>query len=428
MNSNGYIEEESALCGALMLDSSIADRVAAIASSADFRDESLGKLYNVLLDIANAKIAMRPAVIRDQCERVGILKDIGGLQGIATIAQSVAHAGDAVYNAQQIRRLSHLRFLGALGESLVEQSKNRFADPEELIRSVEAASTKVLSATDEAVDLYDAMLEALAMIEPSPDGKPTTMRSVPTGLSCLDAAIGGFFGGELVILAARPSIGKSALGAQFATYNAMHGRRSLFVSLEMTSLDMAIRHLAAAIGVGVRTLRNARVTPEKWQEAMDYVRSLGKTGMILWPTRNATVPKVRGMARILAAQPQGLAMIVVDYIGLLKSKRSYRDKHDEVAEISGDLKELAMEMNIPVVALCQLNREAEKSKPTLAHLRQSGAIEQDADIVMLLHREDRASEAATLDLAKQRNGETGVLHLRFDKSATQFADPELELD
>jgi len=204
-------------------------------------------------------------------------------------------------------------------------------------------------------------------------------------------------------------------------HNARQIRPVLFVSLEMTSHDIALRAVAGHTGIDGRELRAGRVTREERAAARSYAESIETLPLFLWSARAATVAKIRAGVRVQRAT-HGVSLLVVDYLGLVYSQDRRKARWEQITEVSNDLKSLALELDLPVLALCQLSREAEKAPPRLDHLRDAGAIEQDADVVMLLHRESRSANAATIDIAKARNGVTGCVNVGWDASELAFTD------
>ena len=236
--------------------------------------------------------------------------------------------------------------------------------------------------------------------------------------------------GELGILAARPAMGKTALAMQKALHNARQGRRVLFVSLEMRNRELARRLLCQEAELDSRLLRGRRVDAAARARLQAAHEELAGLPIRLWDPASATLAEIRGVARHMRATG-GLYLLIVDYLGLIKpsadSKRLQR--HEQVQQTSAGLKELAKELCIPVLALCQLNREADGEEPRLSHLRESGAIEQDADMVLLLHHPEREQSKsgnqkkriAYLIIGKHRHGETGRIKLQWHPSETRFS-------
>jgi replicative DNA helicase len=424
--SSELLESERAVIGCLLIDSRIADTLAAQVEPRDFLSDDLGRVYGFLLDAREAGKPITDArAVHAELKRAGLLDAIGGVAGIARLVRDTPNVANANYHASTIRRGANLRRLAALGQLLVDGANDPQTQPADLIAQVDAMAAQVAAgeSSQGTVTIQQATVAAIERADRARQGKSGV--AVPSGIHSLDQTIGGFFPGELVVLAARPSIGKSALAAQIASHNAMRQRSVLLVSLEMDAASIANRELAAEIGSEVRAIRNGVLTDQQRAEAERYAAELEGVPYEIYYGRNATVSRIRGLSRIIAAKPQGLALVVVDYLGLITANDRRKPRWEQITEISGALKTLALELQVPILALSQLNRDAENRPPTLAQLRDSGAIEQDADVVMLLHRESRDAEEAELNIAKNRNGATGAMTLSFDPATTTFSDASL---
>lgn len=424
MNGSQLDESESGLIGALMIQPSIADVIQSEVSASDFAHYGRGRVFAFLLDMRDAgKPIDNGVAVALELKAAKLLDEIGGYSGMMQILRDTPNASAAIYHARQVRRAATMRRLAALGAEMQESATDPTADPGEIIRRIDAMASQLGAANESSklVTIEQAAREAIARMQSASEGQGP---AVPTGIYSLDARTGGFYPGDLVILAARPSIGKSALAAQIAMHNAGKGRSALFVSLEMDAPSIAARELAGELGCEVRRIRAGKVTPIQKTQAEAFADHLKGVPLRIHYGRSATVSQVRGLSRLIAAKPEGLALVVVDYIGLMNANDRRKPRWEQVSEISSDLKTLAQELNVPVLACCQLGREAEGKPPTLAQLRDSGAIEQDADVVLLLHRESRDATAATLNVAKYRNGATFELPLGFEPATTSFVDLE----
>jgi len=414
-------ENELAVIGAAILEPATIDITGGIIGWSDFESREHGQAFALLVDLHTAGEPIDDTtVLVDRFRRAGLLEQLGSVAGIGRIAIACPNSKHAAAYARSVKEASTRRRLQAMATELADRSNDPTIDPSEVVDWAEAELTRQREGRDSgAVSLAAATREAIAGIIAVQNRE--RVAGLPTGLWRVDECLGGLYPGELVILAARPSIGKSALGSQIAIYNAELDRPVLFVSLEMTGRDIATRKLANRLGYEVRSLRAGRVEAADIATANAYAAEIESMPMFIWSSRAATLAKIRAAARVQKATT-GLSMLVVDYLGLIAAADRRKPRWEQVTEASGDLKSLALELEIPVLCLCQLNREAERGAPGLHHLRDAGAIEQDADVVMLLHREARDATNATLDIAKNRNGGTGVITLGFDPGATQFTD------
>lgn len=415
------IENEMAVLGAAILEPGTLDITSEIIGPNDFENRAHGQAFALMIDLhTSGEPIDDTAVLIDRFRLAGLLDFLGGVTGIAKLSYACPNARHAAAYARSIKEASTRRRLQAMAAELAERAIDPTIAPSDVVDWCEAELTRQRAGRDSgAVSLAAATRDAIDGIIAVQNRE--RVAGLPTGLWRVDECLGGLYPGELVILAARPSIGKSALASQISIYNAELERPVLFVSLEMTGRDIAMRKLASRLGYEVRQLRAGRVDAADIAKANAYAAEIDSTPMFIWSSRSASMAKIRAAARVQQATT-GLSMLVVDYLGLIVAADRRKPRWEQITEASGDLKSLALELEIPVLCLCQLNREAERGAPGLHHLRDAGAIEQDADVVMLLHRETRDATSATIDIAKNRNGGTGVITLGFDPGATQFTD------
>jgi len=417
-------EAEQAVVGSCILDPTQLDVIADRLSPADFSDTALGQAFALLVDMRAAGVGIDATSIVGRLRSAGLLDRIGGVAGIARMTLATCDPRHARDYASEIRSEAGRKRFRSMAAQLVAKASDPTANVSELSGWIDSQIQRFgANRDDEPITLADAIRDRVAEIEENK--RSGSQPGILSGLEPLDAGLGGFHGGDLVILAARPSIGKSALGVQCGIGAAEAGHPTLFVSLEMRAADLANRQLAARLGVESRCIRAGLLDDDDTAAAMRFVDEVRDLPFHIWSTRSATASQIRSRARVAKATT-GLSLLIVDYIGLVAATDPRKPRWESITEVSGSLKSLALELNIPVIALCQLNREAEKGKPTLANLRDAGAIEQDADVVMLLDRESRDATLATLDIAKARNGATGAVDLSFDPAATTFGGKSYE--
>jgi replicative DNA helicase len=250
-----------------------------------------------------------------------------------------------------------------------------------------------------------------------------------TGLVVFDEYWGGFCGGDLIVLAARTSIGKTALALGIAEHNAQNGRPVLFITLEMRDSELIDRTLSRLTGCSLAKLRNGqfgesnefRLTAEDFERLNQAADSLEDVGLFVHDRPSIKTSEIRAAAKLTQAR-HGLSLLVVDMVNLVKPDDPKRDRHEQLGQITRDLKALAKELNVPILLLAQINREAEKSsgEPSLIHLKESGSLEENADMVMLLHRADRMTTEGKLIVAKNRHGQVNKMDLEFVGDEIQF--------
>lgn len=406
---------ERALLGAVLLEPAQLDNVTDI-SGADFSDPPLGQLFEALTILRECGVPLS-----DMAALLPALRDMR-LPDSVTSGPTLAELFrdgvpfNAKFYAAQIRRCSDLRRLRDLAAELLGRTSQRAAKPDDITRWLDARlQTFAQRETGQVNRIGDVARELLRELqETPPDG-----RGIMTGLVNVDSAIGAWMPGDLVILAARPGVGKTSLALQVAMHNAERGRQVLFVSLEMRDRELVGRILCDRAIVDSRRLRAGGLESFHWSSLEKAANAVADLPLSVWSPPRATLAEIRAVVRRETAK-NDVFLLVVDYIGLVRPTDPKRPRHEQVADISQGLKALAKELPLPVLALCQLNREADGKEPVLSHLRESGAIEQDADIVLFIHHDE---DGAKLIIAKHRHGATGSEPLVWIPSRTRFADP-----
>ena len=396
-------QDEKALIAAMLVGPSNIDEIAASVSGADFSDRLLGQVFSLVVDLSvSGQPVSDPKVVCSALSKSGLLKELGGSFEVARLADS-GIPSSGLFHAHQVRLASEVRRLRlqiARASSMLDSGDMDLACST-LSAAVQAAKQiglePIISAGDAVQMAVDRIEDARARNESI---------GIPSGMPELDKIIGGFVAGELTILGARPSIGKSVVGAEIAQRIAEAGRQVLFVSLEMTNEQLGQRFASRKAGISLNDLRDCKVDTVKIARLRQAACEIREIGLHLWSQPNTSLQSLRAAASICRAQ-HGLDIVVVDYLGLLShpGEKTY----ERITQISRGLKLMAMELDVPFLVLVQLNRNADGKQPTLADIRDSGAIEQDADLVMFLHRERRDSKEALLDIAKFRNGAIGEI-------------------
>lgn len=423
MDSDDLNKNELALLSSMLLDPSVIPGAVEIVADTDFLDREKGKAYRAIALAYDAGLPIHnPRILQRELKRAGVADDLCDDAGIGRLITAAPTAAHARYYAEYIRDAAALRRLAAMGLALSAKCEDRNAEPAKLAEWV--AGQMALYAPGDAAQVVTAGAVAKQIVAELRAPKERS-RPLMTGIYPLDEFAGGWHGGELVILAARPSIGKTALGLQVAQHAAEQGKPALVVSLEMRDRELVSRQLAGMGGIDGRRMRLGIDLRQDELTALDAAAAdLEDVPLKIWAPPSASLARIRGISKHTAATG-GLSLVVVDYIGLVRPADHYRPRHEQIAEVSAGLKSLAKELNVPVLALCQLNREAEKeAAPLLSHLRDSGAIEQDADVVLLLHRADRQATEASIFVAKHRHGATGLVKVEFDPEATRFETPD----
>ena len=414
-------EAERSVLGAIILEPRMIDAVQTRLRASDFLDKTLADLYEFMLDMdASGEPVGDVAFLTGRLADTKIWEAIGKAPGIGRLAVDCPSASNAIFYASQVRQASDRRRLAKIASELYERLMDAQIDPYDALQWFDARVSSVgFDCSVASVFISQAAAGSIDLVHKARESKYEV--GVQCGLSSVDQVTGGLFPGELVVIAARPSIGKSALGAQIAYYAATQNRPSLFVSLEMENTELAGRILSYETGIDGRCIRSGNVSDDGIRAMENAVDNMKQVPMHLWRPIRTTVAEIRAKARLMQAST-GLALLMVDYLSLIKPQDPRAFRRDQLSQIGKDLKELASELDIPVVALAQLNRDSEGNKPKLSHLSESGTIEQDASSVWLLHREHRASTSALLMIEKSRNGVVGEVPLEYVPEQTYFRD------
>lgn len=432
------IAEQSVLGGMLLSKDAISD-VVEILRERDFYRPAHELIYDAIVDLYGRGEPADPVTVSAELTKRGDLVRAGGAPYLHTLISSVPTAANAGYYAKIIRERAIMRRLVEAGTKIVQLG---YTDEGEVDDAVDQAQAEVFAVTerresDDYVQLSQLMPEAYDEIEKIAAG--ITGQGVKTGFKDLDALTNGFHPGNMIVLAARPAVGKSTLGLDIARFASIHKREtSVIFSLEMSRSEITMRMLSAEARVPLNNIRSGRLSEEEWARMARRMGEISDAPMFIDDSPNLSLMEIRAKSRRLK-QRHDLKLIVIDYLQLMTSGKRVENRQQEVSEFSRQLKLLAKELNVPVVAISQLNRSPEQrsdKKPMLSDLRESGSIEQDADVVILLHREDlydsqNRSGEADLIVAKHRNGPTRTitvsaqLHLaRFTDMAATFATNE----
>ncbi len=428
------LENEVALLGAMLVDNRmIGDVIQVLNSSEDFYKQGHAALYDVLVEMYDRNEPIEMPQLTQRLRDRQILDQVGGIEYIIELAEACPVATSAPYYAQIVREKSLLRRLIDSAATILDEAYSSSEPVAELLDRAEQAIFQLAeSRTDsEATQLQALLQELYAQLEVQ-DGRDVS--GLATGYFELDEMTSGLQGGELIIVAARPSMGKTALAINIAEHVAVSLRQSVAVfSLEMSKQQLTQRLLCSRSGVDSQRLRRNMLNEQDWEKLQFSVGELSDAPLYIDDTPGLSLLALRAKARRLAAR-HDLQMIVIDYLQLMNAPGA-ESRQQEVTKLSMGIKALARELDVPVICLSQLNRGPESReghRPRMSDLRESGSIEQDADVVMMLHREDyyhrgepdyTDTNVSELILAKQRNGPTGTVKLVFDGQTTRFKNP-----
>jgi replicative DNA helicase len=419
---------EQALIGSLLIDPSVLHHVMPIVSVTDFCDPSLGTLFGALAVLIDAGLPVTDFTwLPRELAKMDVPQDAFKAAALRNCVELAVHSGHAAFYAEQVKRAVNLRRWAVMAALLAERASDAAAEPEKIAAWLEGQIAQ-MSQRQQAVarTIGEIATEVSAELD---EPRRATAPPLWNGIVTLDEALGPIMPGELAIIAARTGCGKTSLATQWAEHAAKQGRPVLFVSLEMRDAELVKRMLCSRAGIDSRDLRSGKLSQEVRAGLVNAVLSVGSLPLRLWSPPSASLGEIRAVARHAKATG-GLGLIVIDYIGLVRPDDRRLPRYEQVSAISADLKVMAKELEAPVIALAQLNREADGNEPKLSHLRESGSIEQDADSVLLIHHphyegpaDPATARGVHVIIAKHRHGETGKVRLLWLPRETRFSCP-----
>ena len=423
------VAEQSVLGGMLLSKDAIAD-VVEIIKERDFYRPAHELIYDAILDLYGRGDHADPVTVVAELTKRGDIARAGGAPYLHTLISSVPTAANAGYYARIVRDRAILRRLVEAGTKIVQLGYSEEGDVDDAVDSAQAEVYQVTESrmSEDYIQLSQLLPAALDEIEAISAG--VTREGVMTGFKDLDALTNGFHAGNMVVLAARPGVGKSTLGLDIARHASIkNGDTSVIFSLEMSRSEITMRMLSAEARVGLNNIRSGSLSDEEWGRLAKRMGEISEAPLFIDDSANLSLMEIRAKARRLK-QRHNLKLIVIDYLQLMTSGKKVENRQQEVSEFSRNLKLLAKELNVPIIAISQLNRSPEQrsdKKPMLSDLRESGSIEQDADVVILLHRDemyDSQSRSGEADLivAKHRNGQTRTITVAAQLHFARFAD------
>jgi replicative DNA helicase len=420
--------EESVLGSLMLSEDAIADVVERIKPE-DFYRAAHRKIYEAAIAIYTRGDPVDAITVVEELKRGGSLESIGGHLRIHELVENVPTPASAGYYARIVSELALLRRLISAAADIMELGYGQRDEPSEIADAAEEMIYRVSrhAEKDEAVSmarLVDAAVSDLERIEQ----QDSAFAGIPTRFTDLDKLTAGLQNGNLIVVAARPGVGKSSFVTNVARNIAVDaGKTVALFSLEMSRWEIGMRMLCGEARVPWDRIRTGRPSADDWQRIGQAAETLHTAPFYVVDSGNVNITEIRAKARRMRSSKDGLHCIMVDYLQLMSHHGRVENRQQEIADISRNLKLLAKELDIPVIAVSQLNRDPERradKRPQLSDLRESGAIEQDADLVMFIHREDSEDPSikgtATLILAKHRNGPTGDVKLTFLPQYTQF--------
>ncbi len=429
-------EAERSVLGSVLLDNRQYHKARELLTQESFYSGRHRKVFRAFETLMENGAALDLVTIKDELTRSGDLESCGGPAFLAALIEGVPRSGNVEHYAKIVKEKEILRELILSAQHITVSAMQPGGSTEQILDDAEKAIFRV--AQDQLrggfLPLRAVAEESLSQIQELTE-REELITGVATGFPQLDEMTAGLQPSDLIILAARPSMGKTALALNIAVHSALrHGKTVGVFSLEMSHQQLFFRLLCSEGQVDAHRLRTGRVGKEDWQRIIKTFGRLSEASIFIDDTPGVGIMEMRAKARRLQHE-HGLDLLVVDYMQLMRGRGRYESRQQEISDISRSLKELAKELRIPLVALSQLSRAPEQRggdhRPQLSDLRESGAIEQDADVVLFLFREEMYKRddpdlkgKAELIIGKQRNGPVGSLDLHFIRDFTRFVNPE----
>ena len=429
------MEAEMSVVGSMLLDRDAITEATEVLDKEDFYYRQYGIMFEAIRELYNEDKPVDLVTVRDRLQRDGAPPEMQSADFLKDLLSAVPTSVNARAYAEIVHDKAILRRMIKSNEEIIEECYDGSKDTEEILNDTEKALFELIKSkgAKEYVPIDDVVIEVMQKIQEASQIKDH-ITGVPSGFSDLDYMTTGFQPSDFILVAARPSMGKTAFVLNILEYVAIKKERPCMIfSLEMSSNQLVNRLLSMDSGVDAQSIRSGKLSDSDWPRLIDSADRVGASNIIIDDTPGISVPELRSKCRKVKLE-RGLDLIIIDYLHLISSNSKKNDnRQQEVSEISRSLKALAREMECPVIALSQLSRACElraDKRPMLSDLRESGAIEQDADLVMFLYRDeyyepdsDKKGEAEVI-IAKQRNGPIGTVTLNWQAETTRFKSKE----
>jgi replicative DNA helicase len=430
------IEAEQSVLGALLLENSALDRISDLLSEGDFYNEAHRLIYHAVQRLVSDSKPADVITVGEFLKNADKLDYVGGLPYLGALAQSVPTAANIRRYAEIVREQSVLRNLAAVASEIADAAYRPLGrSAEQLLDEAEGRVFQIAEMGERTRVGFQPMSELVTQVATRVEelysrDNPSNVTGVATGYTDLDDMTAGMQKGDLVIVAGRPSMGKTAFSLNIAEHVALELKKPVAVfSMEMGATQLAQRLIGSVGRLDQHKLRTGRLQANDWERFSDALGKLDQSAFYIDESAGLNPFEVRARARRLHRQAGGLGLIVVDYLQLMSSSSMGENRATEISEISRSLKQLAKELQVPVIALSQLNRSLEQrpnKRPVMSDLRESGAIEQDADVILFIYRDEVYNQdspekgIAEIIIGKQRNGPIGTVKLTFRGEFTRF--------
>ena len=428
------IEAEQAVLGAMLISKEAIAEAAQILNPVDFYREAHRIVYEAMLDLSNKNQAVDNLTVIEQLNKAGLLEKVGGIAFVTALANTVPTAANVIFYAKIVKEKSLMRRLINTATAIATMGYEDSEDADTIMDKAEKMILEIAAnrKTSDFTPIKQIVIDTFSKIEGLYESKGG-LTGLSTGFKDLDRLTTGLQPSDLILVAARPSMGKTAFTLNIASHVAIKENKPVaFFSLEMSKEQLMQRMLCAEGLIESQRLRVGDLDEQDWQKLIAAADKFSKAPLYIDDTPGISIMELRSKARRLQ-QEKGLSLILIDYLQLMQGRnnKGNDNRQQEISEISRSLKSLARELNVPVIALSQLSRSVESrqiKKPMLSDLRESGSLEQDADIVMFLYREDyynaetENKNITDVIIAKHRNGPVDSIQLFFHKQFTKFAD------
>jgi len=423
-------EAEQSVLGSMIMDSDAIVTASELVTGDDFYNKQYGVIFDTMVELQNSGSSVDMVTLQDKLKEKDVPPEVSSLEYVRDFITAVPTSANIKYYAEIVQKKSVLRKLIRTTEGITNTCYAGKDDVEEILEDTEKKVFDIVQRrnTGDFVPIQQVVMNALDIIEKAAKNKGA-ITGVPTGFTDLDYSTAGFQPSDLILIAARPSMGKTAFALNIALHAAVKCQKSVAVfSLEMSKEQLVNRLFAMESKVNSQNLRTGNLSDKDWDKLMEGAIEVGKSKLIIDDTGSISISELRSKCRKFKLE-HGLDMIMIDYLQLMTGSGKTDSRQQEVSDISRSLKALARELNVPVIALSQLSRKVEERpdhRPMMSDLRESGAIEQDADVVMFIYRDDYYNKdtdkpnVAEIIIAKQRNGPVGTIELAWLPDYTQF--------
>lgn len=426
------VEAEQTVIGAMIMDGDAIITSMEILHGDDFYQRQYGVIFEAIIELYEGGIPTDLVTLQEKLNSKDVPPEIASQEFLMKLTMAVPTTANVKYYADIVREKAILRRLIKANDELNNSCYGGQEPVDSILDQAEKNVFQLIQGQggDELTPIRDIVMDALTRVERAAKNKGN-VTGIPTGFVYLDSKMAGLQPSDLILIAARPSMGKTAFALNIAQYVALKQHMSVGIfSLEMSKEQLVNRLFALEGGIDAQKLRVGDLAPDDWERLLESSGAIGRSRLMIDDTPGITIQEMRSKCRKMKLE-QGLDLVVIDYLQLMESSGRVESQQQKISEISRSLKGLARELNVPVIALSQLNRALEArpdKRPMLSDLRDSGAIEQDADVVMFIYRDDyynkdsEAKNVAEIIIAKQRNGPVGTVKLTWLPQFTRFAN------